>query len=72
MPKNSCKVQNQVNLPNSQHGKSWSERKWKVYFKKDGNSMLLFDKLDGTNARIRCNTLKRIYSDWRGYFIVTK
>lgn len=39
---------------------------------KNGNSMLLFDGLNGTNAILRRNTLKRLFSDWKGHFIVTK
>lgn len=66
------RTQNQVNLPQKQHSKKWNERKWKIFFKKNGNSMLLFDGLDGTNAIIRRNTLKRLFSDWKGHFIVTK
>lgn len=66
------RTQNQVNLPQKQRGKKWNERKWKIFFKKNGNSMLLFDGLDGTNAIIRRNTLKRLFSDWKGHFIVTK
>lgn len=65
-------IQNQVNLPQKQHGKKWADRKWKIYFKKNGNSMLLFDNLNGTNAVLRRNTLKRLFSDWKGHFIITK
>lgn len=50
----------------------WNEHKWKIYFKKNGNSMLLFDGLNGTNAILRRNTLKRLFSDWKGHFIITK
>lgn len=63
--------QNQVNPPRKQT--RWGNNTgWKIYFKKDGNSMLLFKNLTRATAFVRCNTLKRIYNDWNGRFIVTK
>ena len=63
--------QNQVNPPRKQT--RWGNNSgWKIYFKKDGSSMLLFKNLSHSNAFVRCNTLKRIYSDWNGRFIVTR
>lgn len=62
---------NQVNPPRKQ--KRWGNNSgWKIYFKKDGASMLLFKNLSHAHAFVRCNTLKRIYSDWNGRFIVTR
>ena len=71
MPKY-CRIQNQVNNPQKHHGKKWNDRTWKIYFKNQGCSMLMFDKLNGTNAILRCKTLKKLYSGWKGQFIVTK
>lgn len=69
-------IQNQVNLPRNGQAKrkgKWNDRPgWKIFFKKNGNSMLLFSGLTGYNAILRRNTLKRIYSDWKGHFIITK
>lgn len=62
-------LQNQVNPPNKS---KWNEKCWKVYFKHDGCSMLLFDNLTGVNAMIRVKTLSRLYNAWKGKFIVTK
>lgn len=65
------KFSNQVNAPRKTN--RWTgERCWKIYFKKDGNSMLLFRGLSHSTAFVRCNTLKRIYNDWRGKFVVTR
>lgn len=63
--------QNQVNPPRKQT-RGGNNTGWKIYFKKDGASMLLFKNLSHANAFVRCNTLKRIYSDWNGRFIVTR
>lgn len=64
------KFQNQVNKPEKKS--KWGENRWKIYFKSHGASMLLFDKLTCTNAVIRAKALKRLYSDWKGTFIITK
>lgn len=45
---------------------------WKIYFKHDGCSMLLFEKLDIVNAKVRVNALKNIYNNWKGQFIITR
>lgn len=62
-------LQNQVNPPKKS---KWKDQCWKVYFKHDGCSMLLFDNLTGVNAMIRAKTLSRLYNSWKGKFIVTK
>ena len=64
--------QNQVNPPRKQNKRWGNNSGWKIYFKKDGNSMLLFRGLSHSTAFVRCNTLKRIYNDWRGKFIITR
>ena len=65
--------QNQVNPPQRTKNTKWGKKSgWKIYFKKDGNSMLLFNGLQRHTAFVRCNTLKRIYNDWRGRFVVTR
>lgn len=45
---------------------------YKVYFKHDGASILLFEKLLAHQAIQRANILRRLYTDWRGQFIITK
>lgn len=66
-------IQNQVNLPHRTKSTKWGKKPgWKIYFKKDGNSMLLFSGLQRHIAFVRCNTLKRIYNDWHGRFVVTR
>ena len=45
----------------------------KILFKNSsGSSMVLFKNIDVVNASVRVNALKRIYSDWRGEFIITR
>lgn len=45
----------------------------KVLFKNSsGSSMVLFKNVDVVNASIRVNALKRLYSDWRGEFIIVR
>ncbi len=66
------KWQNQANPPQKKKDKSPVDENWKLYIKKDGNSFLLFDKLSGSNAEIRKNTLLAMYKDWRGKIIVTR
>lgn len=45
---------------------------YKLYFKKNGCSILLFDKLLCHQALRRKRILKNMYNDWKGQFIVTK
>jgi len=45
---------------------------YKVFFKHDGCSILLFDKLLAHQAIQRANALRQMYHDWHGRFIVTK
>jgi len=67
------RIRNQVNPPERVVRNKWGKKPgWKIYFKKDGNSMLLFSGLQRHIAFVRCNTLKRIYNDWRGKFIITR
>lgn len=64
---------NQLNGPQRTKRNRWGKKPgWKIYFKKDGNSMLLFNGLTHSTAFVRCNTLKRIYNDWHGKFVVTR
>lgn len=45
----------------------------KIIFKnRSGSSMVLFKDIDYVNASIRVKTLKRIFSDWRGEFIIVR
>lgn len=45
----------------------------KIIFKnRSGSSMILFRDLDVVNASLRVKTLKRIYSDWKGQFIIIR
>ena len=44
----------------------------KIIFKNNGASMILFKDIDYVNASIRVKTLKRIFSDWRGEFIIVR
>ena len=67
------KQNNQINNPQRTKSTKWGKKPgWKIYFKKDGNSMLLFNGLTHSTAFVRCNTLKRIYNDWHGKFVVTR
>lgn len=45
---------------------------YRVYFKKNGCSMLLFDKLSHYAAMRRKEVLQKVYTDWKGHFVVTK
>ena len=45
---------------------------WKVYFKKEGCTMLLFKNLSYYAAYRRKEVLTNQYTDWCGHFIVTK
>ena len=45
----------------------------KVIFKnRSGSSMVVFKDIDYQNASIRVDTLKKIYPDWRGQFIIVR
>lgn len=47
--------------------------KRKIYFKnRSGSSMLIFKDLTPYDAAQRRKALKRIYTDWRGEFIITR
>lgn len=43
-----------------------------IFRNKSGASMILFRNIDYVKASQRVSTLKRIYSDWRGNFIITR
>ena len=45
---------------------------YKVYFKKNGCTMLLFKNLPLWRALHRKKVLMNTYEDWQGHFIVTK
>lgn len=57
---------------NQVHVISDSDKRKIVFKNRSGASMVLFKDLDPTNASIRVQTLKRIYSDWRGQFIIIR
>ena len=45
----------------------------KIYFKnRSGSSMIIFKDLTPYNAAQRVKALKRIYTDWKGSFIITR
>lgn len=58
---------------NQVHRISENKELRKIVFKnRSGASMVLFKDIDVTNASIRVRTLKRIYSDWRGQFVIIR
>ena len=62
-----CKTKNQV------HYISGNKDRRKIIFKnKSGASMVMFKDIDYVNASVRVNALKRLYSDWRGEFIIVR
>lgn len=44
----------------------------KIVFKRRGATITLFENIDYVNASIRVETLKKLYSDWRGQFIIIR
>lgn len=44
----------------------------KIIFKRKGCTMTLFEDIDYVNASIRVETLKRLYSDWKGQFVIIR
>jgi len=44
----------------------------KIIFKAKGATMTLFKDVPYWNAPIRVAALKRLYTDWRGQFIITR
>lgn len=55
--------------------KLWNKKDkelYRVYFKKNGCSMLMFEKLSYYAAMRRKEVLKKVYTDWKGHFVVTK
>lgn len=62
-------IKNQTNPPKK--GRR-VDATWKIYFKHDGCSMLLFKGLTQWGASNRAHALKEMYSGWCGNFIVTK
>ena len=44
----------------------------KIIFKSKGATMTLFKDIPYYNATIRVEALKRLYSDWRGEFVIIR
>jgi len=44
----------------------------KIIFKSKGATITLFKDIPYWNAKTRVDALKRIYSDWRGEFIIIR
>lgn len=62
-----------ITTKNQAHRVSENKDLRKIIFKnRSGSSMVLFKDVDYTNASIRVKALKRIYSDWRGEFIIVR
>lgn len=59
-------TKNQVNNPKPQ------QETRKIYFKRNGASIAMLEGLTPYDAAQRRDTLERLYSDWRGKFIITK
>jgi len=58
---------------NQTHHISGDKELRKIIFKnRSGASIPLFKDVDYVNASIRVKALKRLYSDWRGEFIITR
>jgi hypothetical protein len=58
---------------NQAHRPSENKDLRKIIFKnRSGSSMVLFKDVDYVNASVRVNALKRLYSDWRGEFIIVR
>lgn len=58
---------------NQTHRVSENKELRKIIFKnRSGASIPLFKDIDVVNAQIRIHALKRLYSDWRGEFIITR
>lgn len=61
------KTKNQV------HPISGKQELRKIIFKnRSGASIPLFKNIDPSNAQIRVKALKRLYTDWKGEFIITR
>lgn len=59
-------TKNQVNNPKPQ------QETRKIYFKRNGASIAMLEGLTPYDAAQRRKTLKRIYTDWKGEFIITR
>ncbi len=58
---------------NQTHRISENKEHRKIIFKnRSGASMVMFKDLTPEDASTRINALKRIYSDWRGQFIMVR
>lgn len=44
----------------------------KIIFKSKGATIILFKDIDYVNASIRVKALKRLYSDWKGQFVIIR
>lgn len=61
------KTKNQPNAPSP--GKTDLR---KIIFKGKGATIVLFEGVDVVNASVRINTLKTLYQDWRGKFVMIR
>lgn len=67
IPKSMEKTKNQAH-----HVGSDKKDLRKIIFKSNGSTTTLFKDIDYVNASIRVKALKRLYSDWRGQFIIIR
>jgi len=58
------------NQPNAPSGKKDALRK--VIFKGKGATIIVFKDIDVVNASQRIETLKSLYHDWKGEFIMIR
>ena len=64
---------NKNQTKNQVHRVSENKELRKIIFKnRSGASMVLFKDIDYVNATVRVSALKRLYSDWRGQFVITR
>ena len=59
-------TKNQVNNPKPQ------QETRKIYFKRNGASIAILEGLTPYDAAQRVDALTRLYSDWRGKFIISR
>ena len=58
---------------NQAHHISNNKNLRKIIFKnRSGSSMVLFKNIDVVDASVKVKTLKRLYSNWRGQFIIVR
>lgn len=61
------KTENQSNAPSKNKGDLR-----KIIFKGKGATIVLFEDIDVVNASVRINTLRNLYHDWKGKFIMIR